>query len=67
VSRFVPLEKLINPESAAYKKQGLAWQEFDPTEKLLVCPLLFTMPVVRDKNRATAGLAEEEWKKWTKG
>ena len=27
-------------------------------------PLLLRMPLVRQKNRLTVGLAEEEWKRW---
>ena len=35
VARSVPLDRLIDSENAEYKKRGLAWQEFDPAEKLL--------------------------------
>ncbi len=66
VARSVPLEDLLDRESAAYTKQGLARQEFDPSALLIENPLLFKMPVVRDKNRATAGPAEEVWLEWTR-
>jgi arsenate reductase len=66
VARSVPLEELIDRDGAEFERLGLAHRELDPGEALLEHPLLFRMPVVRDKNRASAGLAEDEWKRWLK-
>jgi arsenate reductase len=67
VARSVPLDRLIDREGSLFGKLGLEYQEFDTAEKLLENPLLFKMPVVRDKNRATAGLAEDIWRTWLEG
>jgi arsenate reductase len=67
VARSVPLEKLLDRDSAVYTKLGLEYQEYDLAEKLLEHPLLFVMPVVRVKNRATVGLTEAVWLEWLEG
>jgi arsenate reductase-like glutaredoxin family protein len=66
IMRSVPLEKLVDRESAEYEKQGIAYMDMDLTEALLENPLLFTMPVVRNGTRATAGSAPEVWEMWLK-
>lgn len=40
-------EALIDTESAAYRKRGLAWMEYDPLEELMDHPELLRQPVVR--------------------
>jgi arsenate reductase (glutaredoxin) len=67
VMRSVPIEALIDWSSAEYKDLGLAYMEYDPVTVLLDHPLLFAMPVVRHKNRATAGLDEAAWRTWLEG
>ncbi len=67
VARSVPIEELIDREGAEFAKLGLAHLEFDPAEALLEHPLLFRMPVVRDKNLAVAGLSEDVWTRWLHG
>jgi len=67
VARSVPLETLLDREGAEFARLGLAYLEFDAVEALLEHPLLLRMPVVRDKNRATAGPAEDRWNAWLKG
>jgi arsenate reductase len=66
VARSVSVDQLIDREGLEFERRGLAHQEFEPAEVLLEHPLLFWMPVVRDKNRATAGPAEEQWREWLK-
>jgi arsenate reductase len=64
VARSVSPDRLLDRESALYKKMGLAYQEYDPVEKLLEQPLLFVMPVVREGNKAAVGPAVDEWLSW---
>ncbi len=40
-------DALIDTESAAYKKRGLAWMEYDPLDELMEHPDLLRQPVVR--------------------
>lgn len=56
-------KSLINPESASYKKRGMAYMDFDEIEELLEDPLLLTTPVVREGNRCVLGVDEGAWKK----
>lgn len=62
VSRNIPLEELIDPESKEYKKQSLQYMKYDPLDKLLEYPLLLKTPVVRSRERSTCGLDLEGWK-----
>jgi arsenate reductase-like glutaredoxin family protein len=41
------MEALIDTESSAYRKRGLAWMEYDPLEELMEHPELLRLPVVR--------------------
>ncbi len=67
VARSVPLDGLLDRDGAEFERLGLAHMEFDAAEALLEHPLLFRQPVVRDKNRATAGPAADEWTAWLRG
>ena len=66
VARSVPLDILLDREGAEFARLGLAYLEFDAADALLEHPLLFRMPVVRDKRRATAGPAFDQWSAWLK-
>jgi arsenate reductase-like glutaredoxin family protein len=55
-------ESLIDTESAAYKKRGMAYMDFDETEEILADPLLLRTPVVREASRVIAGDDEAAWK-----
>ena len=67
VLRKFPAEELIDPESASYKKRGLAWMEYNPREELLEDPGLMKTPVVRSEGRVTLGYDPETWSLWLKG
>ena len=57
-----PAESLIDSESAAYKKRGMAYMEYDELEEILADPLLLRTPIVREGSRVIAGDNEAAWK-----
>jgi len=69
--RFVQkfgLDRLIDRESKRYDELGLRHARYsDETwlDKLVDEPLLLQMPLVRNGNALTIGLAEQDWKDWT--
>lgn len=71
LKRFVQkfgLDRLIDKESKRYDELGLRHSRYsDETwlNKLVDEPLLLRMPLVRNGNALTVGLAEEDWKGWT--
>lgn len=59
---------LIDPDARRYRELGLsaAARSDDRWLDLLVEePLLLRMPLVRNGNQLTVGLAEAEWRAWT--
>jgi arsenate reductase-like glutaredoxin family protein len=71
LNRFVQkfgLEGLIDEESKRYAELGLRHARFSDErwlERLVDEPLLLRMPLVRNGNALTVGLAERDWKAWT--
>jgi arsenate reductase (glutaredoxin) len=69
--RFVQkfgLEQLIDRASKRYDELGLRHARLTDDrwiEKLVDEPLLLRMPLVRNGNALTVGLAEPDWKSWT--
>jgi arsenate reductase (glutaredoxin) len=69
--RFVQkfgLERLIDRESRRYDELGLRHARLSDDrwlERLVDEPLLLRMPLVRNGNALTVGLAEPDWKSWT--
>jgi arsenate reductase-like glutaredoxin family protein len=58
---------LIDNESKRYQELGLAHARYGDErwlERLAEEPLLLRMPLVRQQQRLTVGLAEAEWKQW---
>ena len=55
-------EKLIDSESPAYEKRGLAYMDYDEAEEILANPLLMRTPVVREAAIVIVGSKEAEWK-----
>lgn len=66
IKHSVPVEKLIDREGKQFKKRNLSYIVFDIEEELLNDPLLFKMPIVRNKNSATIGFEPEIWQNWLK-
>jgi arsenate reductase-like glutaredoxin family protein len=71
LKRFVQkfgLDRLIDRDSKRYEELGLRHARYsDDTwlDKLVDEPLLLRMPLVRNGNALTVGLAEQDWKSWT--
>lgn len=55
------LQNLLDRESRRYLDLG---RPVATLERLSVEPLLLRMPLVRNKQRLTVGLAEDTWKEW---
>jgi len=71
LKRFVQrfgVERLIDRESRRFDELGLRHARLSDDrwlEKLADEPLLLVMPLVRNGNALTVGLAEQDWKAWT--
>jgi arsenate reductase-like glutaredoxin family protein len=71
LKRFVQkfgLNQLIDRDSKRYIELGLQHARFSDErwlEKLVDEPLLLRVPLVRNGNALTVGLAENDWKAWT--
>ncbi len=72
LKRFVQrfgLNQLIDRDSKRYIELGLQHARYSDErwlEKLVDEPLLLRVPLVRNGNALTIGLAEQDWKSWTK-
>jgi arsenate reductase len=71
LKRFIQkfgLDRLIDRASKRYEELGLRHARLSDErwlEKLTEEPLLLQMPLVRNGNALTIGLAEADWKAWT--
>lgn len=71
LKRFVQrfgIDRLVDRESRRFDELGLRHARLSDErwlEKLVDEPLLLTMPLVRNGNALTIGLAEQDWKAWT--
>src|SRR5690242_3267744 len=71
LKRFVQrfgIDRLIDRASRRFDELGLTHARLSDErwlEKLVDEPLLLTMPLVRNGNALTIGLAEQDWKTWT--
>jgi arsenate reductase (glutaredoxin) len=63
-SRSVPVEELIDENSASYKKRGFTYMEYDPLEEILADNGLLRTPIVRNGDQATAGSDTDAWTEW---
>ena len=66
VARAVGLEALLDKESRAFLRAGLAHLVYDPLEEALKNPLLLHMPIVRRGQEAVAGYDPRAWQAWLK-
>jgi len=55
-------ESLIDTESVAFKKRGMAYMDYDESEEILADPLLLRTPIVREGSQVTIGDNEVAWK-----
>jgi len=61
---------LIDPESRAYRENGLAYLRMgadEAYERVLANQNLLRLPLVRAGNHLSVGVAEAEWRDWLKG
>jgi arsenate reductase len=71
LNRFVQkfgLDQLVDRESPRYAELGLRHARLTDArifDKLVEEPRLLRMPLVRNGNALTIGLAEQDWKAWT--
>jgi len=64
IARAVGADALLDRESKAFERAGLAHLVYDPIEKALQNPLLLRMPIVRRGREAVAGFSPEAWQAW---
>ena len=57
-------EELLDPDSKAYSKTGLAYMVYDPLEVALRDPSVLKTPIVRCGKEVTIGLKPEIWTGW---
>ncbi len=71
LKRFVQkfgIDRLIDRDSRRFDELGLRQARLSDErwlDKLTEEPLLLVMPLVRNGNALTVGLAEQDWKAWT--
>jgi len=64
ISRTVDPEQLLDPDSKAYAKAGLAYMVYDPLEVARKNPAVLKTPIVRCGKEVTIGLKPEVWNVW---
>jgi len=64
ICRNIDPEDLLDSDSKAYAKAGLAYMVYDPLEAALKNPALLKTPIVRCGKEVTIGLRPEIWDKW---
>ncbi|MFW5801605.1 MAG: arsenate reductase family protein [Spirochaeta sp.] len=53
-------QKLIDEDSKAFQKRGMAWMEYDPREELLEHPELLRTPIIRRRQQAAVGFDSDK-------
>ena len=66
IRRNLDPQTLLDSESQAYAKAGLAYMVYDPLEEALKNPALLKTPIIRFGKEVTVGLQPEVWKDWLK-
>jgi arsenate reductase-like glutaredoxin family protein len=66
IARAVGADALLDPDSKAFQRAGLAYRIYDPLEEALKNPLLLRMPIVRRGKEAVAGYDPQAWQAWLK-
>ncbi|OHD28009.1 MAG: hypothetical protein A2064_00190 [Spirochaetes bacterium GWB1_66_5] len=66
IARAVGADALLDPDSRAYERAGLAHLVHDPLEEALKNPLLLRMPILRRGREAMAGCDPQAWQAWLK-
>ena len=66
IARAVGSDALLDPDSRAFLRAGLAHLVYDPLEEALKNPLLLRLPIVRRGREAVAGYNPQAWQAWLK-
>ncbi len=66
IAHAVGADALLDTESRAFQRAGLAHLVYDPLEEALKNPLLLRMPIVRRGKEAVAGYDPPAWQAWLK-
>ena len=66
IALTVGADALLDPDSRAYERAGLAHLVHDPLEEGLKNPLLLRMPILRRGREAVAGYDPQAWQAWLK-
>jgi arsenate reductase len=66
IARAVGADALLDRDSRAFQRAGLAHLVYDPLEEALKNPLLLRMPIVRRGKEAVAGYDPLAWQAWLK-
>lgn len=61
IFRQFPPADLVDEQSGAYKKKGLAWMDYDPREELMENPGLLKTPLTRWDRSFTLGFDLKEF------
>jgi arsenate reductase-like glutaredoxin family protein len=64
ICRGVDPDRLLDPDSQAYAKAGLAYMVYDPLEVAQRNPAVLKTPIVRCGKEVTIGLEPETWNEW---
>ena len=64
ICRNIDPEDLLDPDSKAYAKAGLAYMVYDPLEVARKNPAVLKTPIVRCGKEVTIGLKPEVWNVW---
>ena len=64
ICRSIDPEELLDRDSKAYSKAGLAYMVYDPIAEALKSPAILKTPIVRCGKEVTIGLKPEIWKSW---
>jgi arsenate reductase-like glutaredoxin family protein len=64
ICRNLDPEQLLDHDSKAYSKAGLAYMVYDPLEEALKNPAILKTPIVRCGKEVTIGLKPEIWTGW---
>ena len=66
IARAVGADVLLDRDSRAFQRAGLAHLVYDPLEEALKNPLLLRMPILRRGKEAVAGYEPQAWQAWLK-
>jgi arsenate reductase-like glutaredoxin family protein len=64
ICRKLDPEELLDQDSKAFSKAGLAYMVYDPFEEIIKNPAVLKIPIVRCGKDVTIGLKPEIWKSW---